>query len=104
MVGGRAQVLRPCWPFPLLMGLQSLLTPTTHTPAGQGWRGLMRGPRSALVPGNGGMWTRAQQSEVSRLLLRPLQVTDVQLSNVFLSMKHAFSETTSYVFMLRGSH
>jgi len=56
------------------------------------------------VPGNGGMWTRVQQFEVSRVLLRPLQVTDVQLSNMFLSMKHAFSETTSYVFMLRGSH
>lgn len=33
MVGGRAQVLRPCWPFPLLMGLQSLPAslPPPHT-------------------------------------------------------------------------
>lgn len=56
------------------------------------------------MPGNGGMWTRAQQIEASHLLLRPLQVIDVQFSNMFLSMKHVFSETTSYVFMLSGSH
>ena len=29
------------------------------------------------MPGNGGMWTRAQQSEASHLLLRPLPVMDV---------------------------
>ena len=29
------------------------------------------------MPGNGGMWTRAQQSEASHLLFRPLQVMDV---------------------------
>ena len=39
MVGGRAQVLWPCCPFPLLMGLQSLLTPTTHH-THSSWAGL----------------------------------------------------------------
>ena len=65
-----------------------LLTPPQHTHqlgrAGGASRGV---PGVDLLPGNGGMWTRAQQSEASHLLLK---ANARYGCNVFLATRHDF--------------
>lgn len=65
MVEGRAQVARPCWPFPFADGAAEPPTPpySHHTlQLGRAGGGLVRVPGVALVPGNGGMWTKEHSS------------------------------------------